>query len=137
YRLQNAKRSLEKNHNDAYSKCPCTEAKAMFDNEIRGFVTFTQEECGDTQVSGIFATGLLNPPYEFFITDKCGNIIRNITQDLNVEYCNNGTKPFSAKLSNLNLNCDFIRSLQWQTPGSGGADMVVNGDPSATAGIYP
>ncbi|CAG8519293.1 13480_t:CDS:2 [Dentiscutata erythropus] len=104
--LPNAKKLPGKNYNKISSKCPYTEAKAIFDNIVHGFVVFTQDKYGNTQVNGIFRDGLINPPYQFYITDKCGNVIRNITQDLNVKYINNGTKPFSAKLISLNLNCN-------------------------------
>ncbi|CAG8714641.1 13348_t:CDS:2 [Dentiscutata erythropus] len=69
---------------------------------------FSQDENGDTTINGIFKNGLINPPYQFDITDMCGNVIRNITKILNV---NNGTKPFNAKIKNLNLNCDKNRIL--------------------------
>ncbi|CAG8608967.1 977_t:CDS:2 [Dentiscutata erythropus] len=81
-------------------------SRAIFDGGVRGFMGFTQDEYGDTYVISIFTDELINPPYQFYISDSCENVIRNITKYLNVEYADNGSKPFSAKLNNFNLDCD-------------------------------
>ena len=102
----------------------------------------------------------------FDIVDDCGNVIHHLGS-MDVKFTNDGgTEPFRHKFS-FDLDCtdegilntktakyrkrnchtvnydkrtyEGIHTIhnKRQTAGDGGAGMRVNGDPSATAGVYP
>ncbi|CAG8670375.1 14612_t:CDS:1, partial [Racocetra persica] len=113
----NKKRSpLEKRHED--DTCPCTVANAVFQNIIQGIVVFAQDECGFTQAIGLFSSGFKpDNQYCAFITDDCGRILHNITDDLALKFNKDGgTEPFASKLHGVNLNCDKNGILLASTP---------------------
>jgi hypothetical protein len=95
------------------NQCPCAAAYANFDSihpssgPFRGFVSFSQEENGCTTIFGAFYQGF-DPDctYEFSIKNGCSGTKYNITSDLNVKIIGDGgTKFFSHKFDNINLNC--------------------------------
>lgn len=89
--------------------CQCTVATATFNDAVTGIIVFSQDTCGSTLVSGLFSQGLNDPDknrYAFLIVDPCGNVLRNLTSDLNVSYSMNGTLPFETRPDNFNLDCD-------------------------------
>lgn len=106
------KRSTELFKRHDYEKndtCPCTVATATFNSTVVGIVTFAQDECGSTLVTGLFSDGLVDPEkncYDFLVVDKCGKLLYNLTSALDVKFRNDGTLPFSTRLDDLNLNCD-------------------------------
>ncbi|CAG8768617.1 9374_t:CDS:1, partial [Dentiscutata erythropus] len=117
---------------------------ATFNGSICGFVGFSQDEYCDTHLIGLFTDGLIDPPYRFYIKDPCGNIIRNTTNDLNIEYAGKGSKPFSAKINNLSLDCDKNGILLGNCNGqyqlkkrqSGTATMSIDSLNGEDLGIY-
>ncbi|RHZ88251.1 hypothetical protein Glove_24g49 [Diversispora epigaea] len=108
---ENKKRSLELSERRDYltnDTCPCTVATAVFLGTFVGEVVFAQDPCGSTLVTGLFSDGFdpENNWYGFLIVDACGNLLYNLTSALDIEFRKNGTFPFSARLDDLNLDCD-------------------------------
>ena len=101
-------------------KCPCALAESVFDPDysddyqvsegpVKGLVVFSQDECGSTTVTGFFSKGFedKNSNYTFQIVNDCGEVIRDLTKGLNVSLSNDdGTKAFTNKFDDFNLNCD-------------------------------
>ncbi|CAB4441710.1 unnamed protein product [Rhizophagus irregularis] len=93
--------------------CSCAAAYADFDSShsssgpFRGFVAFSQDETGCTTIFGAFNQGFVpDCTYDFLIKNGCSGTEYKITSDLNVEITNDGgTKAFSHKFDNINLNC--------------------------------
>ncbi|CAG8752218.1 16543_t:CDS:1 [Dentiscutata erythropus] len=100
----NSKRSpLEARH----KKCECTVATSVFNDTVNGIIVYYQDVCGDTTAVGLFKSGFKQGhKYDFLITNDCGEILHNMTSELNVMFVNDGTSPFKAKLDGVNLNCD-------------------------------
>ncbi|CAG8508779.1 4017_t:CDS:1 [Gigaspora rosea] len=97
--------------------CPCTLATSKFKGKVNGVIVYAQDECGTTTVVGFFGNGFKkDKKYEFKITDDCGKVLRDMTDDLNVTFVDGGTEPFSAKLYDVNLNCDKHGVLNAHTP---------------------
>ncbi|CAB4425511.1 unnamed protein product [Rhizophagus irregularis] len=89
-------------------KCPCALASATFEGKATGYVVLAQDECGSTTITGFFSKGLDDPQqnnYTFAIADDCGKIIEKLGT-LDAVFADGGTKPFSQKFDNFNLNCD-------------------------------
>ncbi|RIA86577.1 hypothetical protein C1645_779453 [Glomus cerebriforme] len=89
-------------------KCPCALASAPFDGKATGLVVLAQDECGTTTFTGFFSKGLDDPQqnnFTFAIADDCDNIVHNLGT-LDATFTNGGTKPFTQKFNNINLNCD-------------------------------
>ncbi len=107
------KRSVLDKRTDV-EKCPCTLARSLFDSGVsegpaKGLVIFAQDECGSTTITGLFSKGFedTSKDYIFKIVDKCGDVIYDLTQGLCVELNNEGgTKFFSHKFDDINLNCN-------------------------------
>ncbi|CAG8728036.1 17185_t:CDS:1, partial [Racocetra persica] len=100
---------LEKRNDDYYKDetCPCAVATAVFNNKLHGITAYTQDECGCTKAIGLFSSGF-NPDKKYcaFITDRCGKILHNITDQLNLKINKDGsTEPFVSELPDINLNC--------------------------------
>ncbi|CAG8461287.1 7610_t:CDS:1 [Acaulospora colombiana] len=99
---------LDKRNKGESSKCPCALAEAAFSDKVKGITVFSQNECGITTITG-FLTGLVDPcknNYTFFIVDRCGNVLDDLTNVLHAKINNDGTTQFTAKDDKLNLNCD-------------------------------
>jgi len=100
-------------------KCPCALASATFEDKAVGYVILAQDECGFTTVTGFFSKGLDDPQknnYTFAIANDCGDIIEELGT-LGATFVDGGTKPFSQKFDNFNLNCDksgilFLKSAK-------------------------
>ncbi|CAG8734172.1 17982_t:CDS:1 [Gigaspora margarita] len=87
--------------------CPCALATSEFKGKVNGVIVYSQDECGITRVVGQFRSGFKKDKhYKFKITDDCGRVLRDMTHDLNVTFVDGGTDTFSAKLYDVNLNCD-------------------------------
>ncbi|CAI2167616.1 13359_t:CDS:2 [Funneliformis geosporum] len=107
------------------NKCPCVFAVADFDlknsnGPVKGIVTFAQDESGATTITGIFSKGFedTNATYEYQIKDDCGNVLHDLTKELNVQLSDDcGTESFRHKFDNINLNCDNNGFLNVQTQG--------------------
>jgi hypothetical protein len=92
--------------------CECATAFSNFDSNpssgpYRGFVSFGQEESGSTTIFGAFHRGF-NPncTYSFLIENENGRVLYNVTRGLNVQITSDGgTKAFTHKFKNINLNC--------------------------------
>jgi len=102
------KRSLFKRTYEEPPKCSCALAQAIFTGQYTGLVVLSQNECGATRFVGQFFSGFQTGyNYTFKVIDKCGNLVEDITQDLNVQLDGKGgTSPFSAQIEDINLNCD-------------------------------
>ncbi|CAG8590147.1 8656_t:CDS:1 [Funneliformis caledonium] len=96
-------------------KCPCAFAGSIFDPFVkdaskgpaRGFVSYAQDELGCTIISGQFSKGFEDKNGTFRIVDKCDNLLFDISKELDVKFSEDGgTKAFSYKFDNINLNCD-------------------------------
>ncbi|CAH1761726.1 7838_t:CDS:2 [Entrophospora sp. SA101] len=100
-----SKRSLLSKRNEA---CPCAVARATFSNKVTGFIFLSQNQCDSTTFVGQFSSGFRQGcDYSFLITDDCGNIIKNITQQLDVQFNNNGgSEAFHARIDDISINCD-------------------------------
>ncbi|CAG8729814.1 2883_t:CDS:1 [Acaulospora morrowiae] len=99
---------LNKRNETKPEKCPCSLGQAIFEKNVTGISVFAQNECGVTSITG-FLTGLKEPSknvYNFFITDRCGKIITNLTDVLNAKISADGVTQFTAKDKDLNLDCD-------------------------------
>ncbi|CAI2163325.1 6783_t:CDS:1 [Funneliformis geosporum] len=107
------------------NKCPCAFAVADFDPKnsngpVKGIITFAQDESGATTVAGIFSKGFedTNATYEYQIKDDCGNVLHDLTKELNVQLSGDGgTESFRHKFDSINLNCDNKGILNVQTLG--------------------
>ncbi|CAI2169452.1 16526_t:CDS:2 [Funneliformis geosporum] len=87
---------------------------------VKGIVTFAQDESGATTITGIFSKGFedTNATYEYQIKDDCGNVLHDLTKELNVQLSDDcGTESFRHKFDNINLNCDNNGFLNVQTQG--------------------
>ncbi|GBC09467.1 hypothetical protein RclHR1_00890003 [Rhizophagus clarus] len=94
------------------NNCQCITAFSDFDSSpssgpFRGFVAFGQDDNGSTTIFGAFNRGFdPNCTYEFLIEDGHNRVLYNITEGLNVQITNDGgTKAFTHKFNNINLNC--------------------------------
>jgi len=135
-------------------KCNCQLAFAEFNSTgYVGYVVFSQDECGDTTITGFYSKGFDSNSQNvtFDITDDCGNVIQSLGS-MGVKFTGDGgTKPFRNKFD-FDLNCTKSGVLNTksayykhkrnchyykrQDPGSGGAHMAVNNDPATSAPLY-
>ncbi|CAI2161824.1 15300_t:CDS:1 [Funneliformis geosporum] len=100
------------------TKCPFTLANAIFDpngpkiekiseGPIKGLVVFAQDEVGSTTVTGYFSRGFKSTKnYKFLVVDNCGDVVHDLTKRLKVTIYEGGTKAFTYKFDDLNLDCD-------------------------------
>ncbi|KAF0557946.1 hypothetical protein F8M41_011756 [Gigaspora margarita] len=118
----------------------CIVAKAVFDDEITGIITFAEKEKGCTFVFGLFSKGLDDPEKNCFnvlIEDCDGKVVANLTDS--IEFVDGGTKPFFTKID-LDLD-DLVGSSSGdkrkrQIPGTGTAEVEsVSGDIGESAPI--
>ncbi|SRR6266498_2118987 len=94
-------------------KCPCTLARSVFDGKlsegpVRGLVVYGQDENGYTTITGLFTSGFenTNKTYTVTIVDGCGNLLYDITCELDLKFTGNGgSKPFAHKFKYINLDC--------------------------------
>ncbi|CAG8502758.1 7771_t:CDS:1 [Funneliformis mosseae] len=91
-------------------RCPCALAESIFDGTsgpVKGLMVYAQDECGSTTITGLFSSGFEDTTknYTFSIVDFCGKVIRDLTDDLNIEFSEGGSKAFKSKVD-FNLNCD-------------------------------
>nr|CAG8604973.1 11540_t:CDS:1 [Entrophospora candida]CAG8634328.1 13669_t:CDS:1 [Entrophospora candida] len=100
-----SKRSLLSKRNEA---CPCAVARATFSKKVTGFIFLSQNQCDSTTFAGQFSSGFRpGCDYSFLIIDDCGIILKNITQQLDVQINNNGgSDAFHGIIDGISINCD-------------------------------
>jgi hypothetical protein len=103
-----------------------------------GLMTFSQDEYGQTIVTGIFKSGFkdVNNP-EFDINDSCGNKLFSLS-DLGVEPTEDGgTKSFRKQYKDLSMDCGpdsiFARNAKVTSCGSSDNNKRQAGPPSVSA----
>ncbi|CAI2181867.1 2728_t:CDS:1 [Funneliformis geosporum] len=104
----NSKRNILSKRNDEV--CKCTIAESVFSTEFRGFSFYSQDECGQTTIAGMFSRGFetLNDTSDIYfqIVDSCDRLLYDLTEGLNVQINNDGsTDPFLYTFSEINLDC--------------------------------
>ncbi|PKC02089.1 hypothetical protein RhiirA5_402538 [Rhizophagus irregularis] len=76
---------------------------------VVGTVIFSQDECGSTEVVGIFSKGFddTSATYGLQIVDECRNVLFDFTEGLNIQPDGSGgTKSFRHKFDNVSIDCD-------------------------------
>lgn len=109
---------LERGVPATVKKCRCTVGDALFADEVKGIMVFSQDKNGSTLVDYAFSSGLSNPQlsnYDYLLVSPCGKVLYNLTSKLNVTYCRNGgTLPYSTFIDDLNLGCGTNSVFSYQ-----------------------
>jgi hypothetical protein len=88
--------------------CPCTVARSVFDDGLRGLIIGSQNERGYIKFTGKFFGGLvpLNHSHSVEILDGCGRLIKNVTREFDVRDDGSGNSEFfSTLIKDLSLDC--------------------------------